>query len=76
MRAFGLLSILIALVIVGVLAKKQLSHVQGAADSSGVASPQSASAAQSVQRQIQNEVNGLMQDRASQVDRGMAERQQ
>lgn len=71
MRAFSLLSLVIVLLVVAVLARKQLAPVRPVSDGK---SPASASSPQAVQRQIQNEINGLMQERASQVNRGEEER--
>lgn len=81
MKALGLLSLLLALLIVAVLARKQLSAThQGApsaaasaASSAGVDLPKvdNAEDARSVQQRVQDDVNRMMQDRASDVDRGV-----
>lgn len=81
MKALGLLSLLLALLIVAVLARKQLSAThQGApsaaasaASSAGVDLPKvdNAEDARRVQQRVQDDVNRMMQDRASDVDRGV-----
>lgn len=83
MRAFGFLAILLALVIVAIVAKNQLmatrqaspSAASQAASQAGVAAPtvNNAADARRVQDQVKDDVNRMMQDRASQVERGMGE---
>lgn len=83
MRALGFLSILLALVIVAVVAKNQLMATRQAAPSAssqaasqaGVVPPTVGNAADArrVQDQVKDDVNRMMQDRASQVERGMGE---
>ena len=83
MKAFGFVSILVALAIVAVLARKQLSatHQVGspaaaqAASNAGVNLPNMGSSqdVRRVQDQVQSDVNRMMQDRASQVEQGMSE---
>lgn len=83
MRALGWLSILLALVIVAVLVKKQLvaTH-QGAPSASATAASQAgidlpkvdnAADARRLQDQVKDDVNRMMQDRASQVDHGVGD---
>jgi hypothetical protein len=82
MRALGLLSILLALVIVAVLAKKQMSAAHQAAGASAQAASQagvewpkldSAQDAKRLEGQVQSDVNRMMRERASQVDSGVGE---
>ena len=83
MRALGFLSILLALVIVAILAKNQLAATHQTASSAssqatsqaGVAQPKvdNAADARRVQDQVKDDVNRMMQERASQVDRGMGD---
>lgn len=83
MKALGLLSVLLALVIGAVLVKKQLAATHQlapsasatAASAAGVEMPQlnSAEDARRLQEQVKDDVNRMMQDRASQVDRGVVE---
>lgn len=83
MRVLGLLSVLLALLIGAVLVKKQLAAThQGApstsaaaASTAGVELPQvrSAEDARRLQDQVKDDVNRMMQDRASQVDRGLGD---
>ena len=68
MRAvFGVLSLLVALAIVGVLAKKALqpTQVHGASDAAGASVPAlqgtPAQQSQQLQNQVKDEVNKLMQ---------------
>jgi len=81
MKALGLLSLLLALLIVAVLARKQLSAThQGAssaaasaASSAGVDLPKvdNAEDARRIQQGVQDDVSRMMQSRASDVDRGV-----
>lgn len=81
MKALGLLSLLLALLIVALLAKKQLSSTHqlapgsaaSAASSAGVDVPQIGNAddARRVQQRVQDDMNRLMQDRASDVERSL-----
>ncbi len=83
MRAVGFLSILLALVIVAILAKNQLAATHQtapsasaqAASKAGVDLPKvdNAADARRVQDQVKDDVNRMMQERASQVDRGMGD---
>ncbi len=83
MRTFGLLSLILALVIVGLLAKKQLNTTHQtapiaasqAASSAGIGSPSVGRAddAPKLQDQVKDDVNKVMQDRASQVNQGLSE---
>ena len=83
MKAFGLLSLLLALLIVAVLARKQLGALRapgpGSASSGAVGESaaglegtrvDNAEDARRVQQRVQNDVDRMMQDRASQVERG------
>ncbi|MBI5924561.1 MAG: hypothetical protein HY836_03095 [Aquabacterium sp.] len=84
MKALGLLSLLLALLIVAVLARKQLSamHTQGpgsalsAASAAGLDVPMvdGPEGARRVQQRVQDDVSRMMQDRASQVEQGAVER--
>lgn len=81
MKALGLLSLLLALLIVAVLARKQLSATHqaapgaaaSAASSAGVDLPKvdNAEDARRVQQRVQDDVSHMMQDRASDVARGV-----
>lgn len=81
MKALGLLSLLLALLIVVVLAKKQLSVTHqatpgaaaSAASSAGVDLPKvdNAEDARRAQQRVQDDVNRLMQGRASDVAQGV-----
>ncbi|MBI3383382.1 MAG: hypothetical protein HY019_15365 [Aquabacterium sp.] len=81
MKALGLLSLLLALLIVAVLTRKQLSAThQGAsgvaasaASSAGIDLPKvdNADDARRVQQRVQDDMNRLTQGRASEVDRGV-----
>lgn len=81
MKALGLLSLLLALLIVAVLARKQLSATHqaapgpaaSAASSAGVDLPKvdNAEDARRVQQRVQDDVSRMMQDRASDVARGV-----
>lgn len=83
MRAFGFFSILLALAIVAILVRSQLAATHQAAPSgatqaasqAGVELPKvdNAGDARRVQDQVKDDVNRMMQDRASQVDRGMGD---
>lgn len=79
-RAFGFIGLLIALLIVGVLLKNQLSAqhrikpAQAASSpEAGVSVPDVDTPAQGrqVQQQIQDDVNKAMQDRSKQLDQDM-----
>jgi len=74
-RLFGLLGLLVALAVVGVLAARQLKASHGpaalsSAASGTVAAPDVRTPAQAlqVQQQVQNDVNKLMQDRNKQLE--------
>ncbi|TAK90465.1 MAG: hypothetical protein EPO09_16845 [Aquabacterium sp.] len=81
MKALGLLSLLLALLIVALLARKQLSTTHqlapsaatSAASGAGVDVPQVGNAddARRVQQRVQDDMKRLMQDRASDVERGL-----
>ena len=70
--AVGILSLLLALVVVGVLVKKQLSSVRSAvpvlqpaaANTAAPTTPTVRAQSQQVQQQYQQAVEGLMQPRA------------
>ena len=72
--AIGILSLLLALAIVGLLAKKQLTSVRsavpvlqpgaGAPDAANTPAPSVRAQSQQVQQQYQQAVEGLMQPRA------------
>lgn len=83
MRAVGFFSILLALVIVAILAKSQLaathhttpSGASQSASQAGVDLPKvdNTGDARRVQDQVRDDVSRMMQERASQVDRGMGD---
>jgi sensor histidine kinase regulating citrate/malate metabolism len=79
-RALGLLSLLIALLVVGLMFKHQLNaqHVQrsvpAASSADGLASaPEISTPAQArqVQQQVQDDLNRLTQERGKQIDQGV-----
>lgn len=82
MKALGLLSLLLALLIVALLARRQLSATHplapsaaaSAASSAGVDVPQVGNVddARRVQPRVQDDMNRVMQDRASDVERGLS----
>lgn len=82
MKALGLLSILLALLIVAVLAKKQMAATHQTAGASAQAASQAgvdlpkldnAEDARRLQDRVQDDMNRLMRDRASQVDSGVGD---
>lgn len=75
MRSLSLLSLVVVLLVVAVLVKKQLGAVQATAPaasaaSDGVTVPPVSSPQQALQvpQQVQRDVNGLMQERSGQLD--------
>ena len=79
-RALGLLSLLIALLVVAWLVKHQLSAqhlakpaqatsaVDGVASAPGVSTP---AQGRQVQQQVQDDLNRMAQERAKQIDQGV-----
>lgn len=76
MRTLSLLSLIVALLIVAVLAKKQLGVTHQAAPVASVGPNgdmphvDNVQQARPLQQQVQRDVNDMMQNRASQVERG------
>ncbi len=67
---FSLVGLLVVLAIVGLVAKRQLTATGGVHAASAASSPQvnSAEQTQQLQKQVQDDVNQLMQSRTSDVD--------
>ncbi len=76
--AWGLISLLIAMAIVGLVAKQRLTTmaVKPAASSSGVSAPMvnTPAQAQQLQQQVQDDVNRMMQSRPVDIDKRMDEK--
>ncbi len=83
MKVFGLVSLVVALVIVALLARNQLAAsrqavplaASQAASSAGVALPDARPGddARRLQDQVRDDLNKAMQERASQVNQGLSE---
>ena len=72
--AWGLIGLLVALAIVGLVAKQRLSTIAGQpATSNGVSAPQvnTPEQAQQLQKQVQDDVNQMMQNRSSEIDKNL-----
>lgn len=66
-RVFGLIGLLIALLLVGVLIK----HQWGAQHGLGPVQAASSAQAHQLEQQVQDDVNKAMQDRSKQLDQAM-----
>ena len=80
LRVLGLLLVLIALLIVGVLSKKQITAVHGASGAASVAAEggqvltpevNTPEQGRQLQKQIQDDLNRMSQDRSKQIDQGV-----
>lgn len=76
--AWGLISLLIAMAIVGLVAKQRLTTmpVQPAASNAGASAPvvNTPAQAQQLQKQVQDDVNRMMQSRPVDIDKRMDEK--
>lgn len=75
MRSLSLLSLVVVLLVVAVLVKKQLGVVQAPTSAASTASDVAVRPNLSTPQQVQTDVNNMMQNRSGQLDQELGNKQ-